>query len=677
VTKKRSSKGLRVGQSRQDPPRQRPRQKRSRILSISIIAVVSLVGIGGWWWYHSAKHASEVAAAKDSNRRSSPEDPRLTFATPFLNVRPEVNYVGDEACAGCHEGHAKTFRAHPMGRSLAPLSAAAPVERYDASAGNPFATANLRYEVERRGERVWHQEKAADGQGQMLWQQQAEVQLALGSGERGRSYLFNQDGFLFMSPMTWFPLKGKWDLSPGYDTINAHFSRPITHSCLFCHSNRAQYDPKTINRYASPTFQGYAIGCERCHGPGELHVQHRRADEKVTGVDYTIVNPRHLEHPLREAVCQQCHLQGEQRVLGRGRDYFEFRPGLPLHLFIRDFVRPADQQEKNKFVGTVEQMYASRCFEKSSGDGKLGCISCHDPHEKPAQDKKVAYYRDRCLSCHSRNGCSLSRPARLEKQPDDSCIACHMPSRGSTIQHTAVTDHGIPRQADSGKASSKASDWPHQGQVPLLAFPTLYSGADLSRLAESDKELSRDLGVALMEMAHAQPLPWIGEMALPLLDEAAKQDENDLASWDARAFALWITGHPEEALTCCQTVLQKEPDRETTLFTAAMLAIRLNRPELTRRFAERGIQVNPTMWTNHQLLADLAAQRRDWQAAKKACQEAIRLQPSNILPHRLLITCYLKTGDRANAQREFDICMILTPAEERGKLQLWFAQQAR
>jgi hypothetical protein len=630
--------------------------------------------IAGWWWHHSTHRGEDVAgSAKDGKRRSA-EDPRLTFATPFLNVRPDVKYVGDEVCAKCHEDHAKTFKQHPMGRSLAPVKAASAVERYDASAGNPFTAANLRYEVERRGEQVWHKETAVDAAGQTLWQQQAVVQFAIGSGERGRSYLFKQDGFLFMSPITWFPLQGKWDLSPGYDTANAHFSRPITHGCLFCHSNRAHYDPKAINRYSSPVFQGYAIGCERCHGPGELHVQQRRAEEKVADIDYTIVNPRRLEHSLREAVCQQCHLQGEQRILSRGRDFFEFRPGLPLSLFIGDFVRPADQQEKNKFVGTVEQMYASRCFAKSSGDEKLGCISCHDPHEKPASDRKVAYYRDRCLSCHSQTGCSLPRPARLQKQPDDSCIACHMPRLSASIQHTAITDHRILRQPDLEKASTAASDWPRQGQVPLVPFSF---SSSLPGRAESDEESSRDLGVALMEMAHVHPLAWIGEMALPLLDEAVKQDDNDLAAADARAFALWITNHQQEALACCQRVLEKEPDRETTVYTAAMLALQLSRPELARRYAERGIEINPTMWTNHQLLAELAAQKRDWQTAKKACQEAVRLQPSNIRPHRLLITCYLQTGEKANAQREFDICVMLAPAEERDKLRAWFDQQNR
>ena len=41
-------------------------------------------------------------------------DPRLAAATPYRNVRPDVRYVGDAVCAGCHHDIAKTYRHHPM-----------------------------------------------------------------------------------------------------------------------------------------------------------------------------------------------------------------------------------------------------------------------------------------------------------------------------------------------------------------------------------------------------------------------------------------------------------------------------------------------------------------------------------------------------------------------------------
>src|SRR5205807_1805658 len=119
--------------------------------------------------------------------------------------------------------------------------------------------------------------------GRILAETQAEVQFAMGSGRRARTYLVNHDGYLFESPITWFTQGRRWDLSPGYETRNQHFSRAITPGCLFCHSNQAEHIANTANRYRQPVFKSFAIGCERCHGPGELHVKLRQGREGMTG----------------------------------------------------------------------------------------------------------------------------------------------------------------------------------------------------------------------------------------------------------------------------------------------------------------------------------------------------------------------------------------------------------
>src|SRR5207302_405536 len=102
-----------------------------------------------------------------------------------------------------------------------------------------------------------------------------------------------------------------------------------------------------------PVFDGFAIGCQRCHGPGELHVASRGTEKD------TIVNPRHLEPALREAVCEQCHLEGEVRLVRHGRGLDDFRPGLPMELFWSVFLPTSETGEGPKAVGHVEQMYQS------------------------------------------------------------------------------------------------------------------------------------------------------------------------------------------------------------------------------------------------------------------------------------------------------------------------------
>jgi hypothetical protein len=344
-----------------------------------------------------------------------------------------------------------------------------------------------------------------------------------------------------------------------------------------------------------------------------------------------------------------------------------------LHRFVADFVRPADQRPDNKFGGTVEQMYASRCFQKSTGAGKLGCISCHDPHALPAPEQRVAFYRDRCLQCHADQACSLPRPARLEKSPEDSCITCHMPTRGSSITHTAITDHTVPRRGNGPGVVPKAGDWPRPGQLPLVPFPH-------ELLDVRDRDQARNLGLALIEVARKQPDGATGrrlaDRALPFLDAAAG-DPRDAAAWEAKATALMMVGRPEAALAACAAALNEEPQRETTLFLAAGLAIQLRRPAEVRAYGERAIQVNPWLWQYRQMLAEAYALEGNWEKAAEACRQALQLQPANPAGRQLLIRSYLQLGAKDRAQAELDACLALLPPAQRDGFRRWFEQQLR
>src|SRR5262249_2793876 len=159
-----------------------------------------------------------------------------------------------------------------------------------------------------------------------------------GSGRRGRSYLIDRGGCLFQSPVSWYSQQSIWDLAPGYKNRNQHFERPVAADCLFCHSNQVNSVPGRISQYVEPIFSGYGIGCEGCHGPGQLHAAaYARGDTAAAA--YSIVNPARLDPEAREAVCQQCHLQGEARIARPGRKPIDYRPGLPLREFLSIYVR--------------------------------------------------------------------------------------------------------------------------------------------------------------------------------------------------------------------------------------------------------------------------------------------------------------------------------------------------
>jgi tetratricopeptide (TPR) repeat protein len=571
--------------------------------------------------------------------------------------------VGDAACARCHAEIASTYRQHPMGRSLAPITPATAAGG-DGSNGASFEAQGFRYEVEDRGGRVVHRETRRDSRGRVIARNEAEVRYAIGSGSRGTSYLIDRDGSLFQSPITWYPQEGRWDLSPGYQGRNFHFDRPIRADCLFCHANHVEPVEGTLNRYRPPLFRGHAIGCERCHGPGERHV---RRPGLVDGLDPTIVNPGRLEPSLREAVCQQCHLQGALRIERAGRQVFDYRPGLPLHEFWSVFVWSEGLAESNRNVSHVEQMHASRCYRASRG--RLGCISCHDPHRLPAPDEEVAYYRARCLECHDPQGCTLSEATRRRRSPADSCIECHMPRAAtSNVAHVATTLHRIPRHADRQEPSPVDPRTPRPDEPPLVHFHR-----DLID-ARGRAEVERDLGVAMIHKAGPGPGTIGPKRALPLLEAALSARPDDVPAREAMGFALGMLGRREEGLKAFRAALARAPDREGSLVGAASLAAQLGRLEEAIASWRRAIAINPWYSDYHARLALVHARARDWPAAMAAGREALRLNPAHIEARKVLVRGLLRTGDAPGARAAFETLLELAP-DDRGALLRWLADQ--
>jgi predicted CXXCH cytochrome family protein len=600
-----------------------------------------------------------------NKRRGSGRDPvaEAARASPFRNVRREVAYVDEARCAECHAEQARHFARHPMGRSAAVVHSEDPIP------SQPFDAAGYRFSAQRRAGEVIHQAQWLDGRGQVVAEADRPIRYEIGSGTRGRSYLFELDGCLFQSPISWFAQTQTWDLSPGFHALYPP-EPPIEPACLFCHVNRAEPVPHTRHRYRPPLIEGPAIGCQRCHGPGELHVRARTGNEPVEGTfDATIVNPRHLPALLRDNVCEQCHLQGERRVLRRDRESFDYRPGLPLHLFWSVFVRAPEVGEEFKAVGHVEQMHASRCFRASAG--QMGCTSCHDPHRQPSAAERVDEYRRRCLACHETRPCTLPPAQRRVQSARDSCIDCHMPRfQTSNIAHTAVTDHRILRRP-SGEPQSRPLALPRPGESPIVNFFR-------DSLSPEDADADRDLGLALVHLAR-QPGPLRAELvplARPLLETALRADPEDVEAREADGLAQALSGQEDEALKAWQRVLDRVPDREVSLGLAAQALMRQGKRREAIDYLRRLVAVNPANAGPRIDLAQLLGGQGDWLEARQQCEAALRINPFSAAARQQLVLCWLRGADRKRAEAELAVLLRLQP-ERRRQLETWFAEQVQ
>lgn len=620
------------------------------------IAVVALTGAAAaayrFWW----KPGPAVATPMVEAPATPPVDPRLAYPGPYRNVHPDVKYVGDAACTKCHSDVAATYAHHPMGRSLAPITDLAPRQVYDAKHNNPFESLGARFLVERQGNRVIHRETRLDDNGQPIYERDIEVHFAIGSGTRGYSYVTERDGRLFQTPISWFAQQNIWDLSPGFKAKHVT-SRPINGECMFCHANRAQFREDSVNHFEAPLFRGYAIGCERCHGPGEKHVKSR---DKLD-----IVNPRGLPAALRDAVCQQCHLEGTVRLLPRGRHLYDFRPGLPLESCWTTFVRAEDSEEGRRAVNHVEQMRQSVCFQTSAAENKLGCISCHDPHVRPEPAERVAYFRGRCLECHKEQSCTAPAPARREH--GDNCSACHMPRYSSSdVAHTASTDHRIVRRKDSPVGAAAATKlW---ADLPITLF---HDDGDAK-----DPERVRDLGIALvmlMSKGKIEPLVY-NSRALGLLEAATLRDPDDVEAWQARGHALMLRNQKLPALQAFETALAKSSDYETALIAAAATAQSLQDQERALKYWRRAVELNPWMPEYRANLAGLLARQGVWVEARRQCDALLKLDPADVEARMLRINCLFRAGQPAEARAEFAKVEALRPPNLE-ELKFWFSQQ--
>ncbi len=350
----------------------------------------------------------------------------------FKNTDLKVSFLGDAGCVNCHVQETESFRKHPMGRSMCKITDFAALPKKE-----PFVAGNFRYSVETKDKAVIHIEEEIDSSGKVLKKIEKPISLVIGSGTRGNSFLTEKAGFLHQSPISWYTSLKKYDLAPSYQSKNLHFGRQIQEACLFCHSNR----PET-NHDNSIVLHGLTIGCERCHGPGELHAKEQKL---VNGYDPTIVNPAKLSNSRKDDICYQCHIQLEAREEAPGKSLTDFRPGQDIETFItRNKIPIGDPLARFKAVSHVFQMEESRCYIAS--EGKMSCTSCHNPHDYRNDKDRLAEAIKKCNSCHADKGCSLPMPTRLVKSPADDCIACHMPKRNTVdIGHTPLTDHSIKR----------------------------------------------------------------------------------------------------------------------------------------------------------------------------------------------------------------------------------------
>jgi hypothetical protein len=247
----------------------------------------------------------------------------------------------------------------------------------------------------------------------------ATLEWAFGAGGHGMTPVGRYEDIYYEHRLSFYAVPGKPALTPGHpaatprtapDALGVLKLPQDIYKCFDCHSTGLRPDADGGPELSRMTP---GVTCERCHGPGERHVQAARAGRPAAEILRTIFNSARLPTKAQVEVCGGCHR-------------------LP------DAGRPSATPEVDNPVSVRFQpigLMASRCFRES---GKLSCVTCHDPHED-AKRGDAKFYIEKCLGCHASTNSPVVTCKRHERQD---CATCHM-RKTTPLQHLTFTDHRI------------------------------------------------------------------------------------------------------------------------------------------------------------------------------------------------------------------------------------------
>ncbi|PYT04386.1 MAG: hypothetical protein DMF60_15490, partial [Acidobacteria bacterium] len=225
-------------------------------------------------------------------------------AIAFLAMLPAfasapAGYVDPAVCAGCHTQVAKHYRQTAMAKSFFRPRQENTIEDYEKNNVFYHAASDRYYQTYRKAGKYYQLRYQIGLDGKKTNVVEKEIHYVMGSGNHARTYLHQTpSGVLLQLPVGWYAEDGgHWAMSPGYDRPDHwDFRLQISYDCMFCHNAYPSVRADAGATQTEPAFTDElpeGIDCQRCHGPGQSHVQAvRNGNTELT--HKSIVNPAGL-----------------------------------------------------------------------------------------------------------------------------------------------------------------------------------------------------------------------------------------------------------------------------------------------------------------------------------------------------------------------------------------------
>lgn len=600
-------------------------------------------------------------------------------------------YAEPGACASCHREIAESYARTAMARTFGAVRSEQEFPELKAGSFQHAASEEF-FTVSTRNGKPYLKRHQLGFDGAVTNVLEAQIDFSFGSGKHARSFISRtKTGELIELPLTWYAEQGgHWAMSPGYDRPDhAGFSRKLTYRCMSCHNAYIQTptnDWETSTRFPAQLPTG--IDCQRCHGPGQAHLDAVRQGSSVERVRNTIINPARLAPDRQMEVCLQCHLETTSlklpaTLLRYGRGAFSYRPGEPLSDYILHFDRAQQGEERFEFASAAYRLRQSACYLKSRG--ALTCTSCHNPHEPSDTPAALRRYTEACLGCHQTTLQKLLTARRHPASQD--CAACHMPKRRPTDAiRTLVTDHFIqmrpaPELTAPLVEKHEGNTPPYRGKVELyypakleptaerelyLALAQVKHDANLAQgLPELEAAITRHAPAQAefyFELAEAYRRAGNHQTALTFYERSCARAPSDWRYFYRLGTTLTATDQPERAASALERARLLAPQEPAVLEAVAnLLARRGMLPEAVATL-RAALALDPAAANIHSLLGARLFQLNDAKAAEQSWREAVRLRPEAATMRLNLANLLANNSNFREAQYHFKAAIRSAPS---------------
>lgn len=342
------------------------------------------------------------------------EDPGFWPTQPGVS---HSDYTGPQACRECHAEKFADQATTAMRRTAFHADASSALHAHPRLA---FEVGPYRYLIETDANHSLY--SVTNGKqtlsSPLLW--------AFGTPRVGQSYLFKRaGGHFYEARVTYFETIKGLGFTPSRDLLSPKGvdeamdrlvpTAEVNH-CFSCHTTASVIGDQFDEEHLIP-----GVTCESCHGPGAKHVSDMKSLVKGD-----------LKAAAQNDIFDSAHLAPNDAVDFCGA----------CHATLWD-VKLTGAHGPSTTRSAPYRLVTSKCWGKS-GDARLVCTACHDPHVPLQTDD--ASYDHACLRCHNTTlGAALTdeHPGKACPVAKANCSSCHMPKVYVKEMHDNFTDHRI------------------------------------------------------------------------------------------------------------------------------------------------------------------------------------------------------------------------------------------